>query len=231
MNALTRDRLLRALKDAPQTASVRVRLVDEEVRELSRGGPKTPWRPILQALDELPWTAVELLDRKGALIGAPIKNDAAATEMENLPSLSSRTTEVGQLAQIVTHSVRGLSELVAAQTKPAFDALTQANRDAHELAGLYRERAEQMERERDEALARERKAVDRLRATQDRMTDVTEQIASVREQQPETWQQVVQAAPQVASALVQLAPLVKGLLGGGSAPAAAPRPPIAAVKP
>jgi hypothetical protein len=218
MNALTRDKVLRWLKDAPQTATVRVRCTDEDVRELSRGGPKTPWKPILAALDELPWQSAELLDKRGALIG-----DAAATELENLPALSSRVTEVGQLSQIVQHSIRGMSELIAAQTKPAFDALTTANRDAHELVDLHRQRADAAEQKAAELEAKYHRLVERLRATQERMTAVTEDIQEAAARvQAEGDKSLIDQLPQIATAVTQLAPLVRGLLGAGSSPPAAP---------
>jgi hypothetical protein len=235
MNALTRDKLLRYLKDAgPTAASIRVRLPDDEVREVARGGPRTPWKPVLAVLDETPWIALELLDKRGALLGAPLRNDAAATELENMPTMSGRMADVGQLSQIVTRAVHEQSRLLVQQTAPAFDALVRANADAHALVDLHRERANEAVKRAEQAEARERRAVEKLRQTQDHMTEVTEMLATVQREQPSQWLQLVQAAPQLATMVAQMAPLVRGLLGGGggaAATVASAARPLTAVKP
>lgn len=230
MNALSRDKLLRALKDA-QPHSMRVRLTDDEVREVARGGARTPWKHLLGILDELPWQAVELLDKRGALLGAPIKNDAAAGAMENLPALSSRVTDVGQLLQLAGHQAGNFAALLAAQTKPALDALVQANRDAHELADIHRTRAAEADARAAAAEERAAKAVERARKASERLVELLEEIQAKPDEPAraegvaafaETTNNVAKAIPELVKVVAMLGPLaggLKGMLTGASAPA------------
>lgn len=231
MNGLTRDKLLRALKDA-QPHSVRVRTTDDEVHEVARGAPRTPWKHILSVLEGMPWASVEMLDKRGALLGAPVKNEEAATELENLPKLSSRVSDVGQLAQISNHTASHFASLLAAQTKPALDALVLANKDAHELADLHRTRADQAEARAVAAEDMARRANEKARKVHERLTEILEDMADAKANPPpaegiaavvDTTNNVAKAIPEIVKVIQMLGPLaggIKGMLTGG-APAVA----------
>lgn len=240
MNALTRDKLLHALKDA-QPASMRVRLTDDQLHEVARGAARTPWKNLLSVLEGLPWQTVEMLDKKGALLGAPIRNEEAATELENLPKLSSRVTDVGQLAQIAFHTAQGFAGLLSNQTKPALDALVQANKDAHELADIHRTRADRAEEAKRDAEERERKATDRARKAQERLTELLMELQEKPDEpaKPEgmaavvdTTNNIAKAIPELVRIAQMLGPLasgLKGMLTSGS-PTPAPKAGPALVK-
>lgn len=234
MNALTRNNILARLKSyAKQVDSFKVTLTDSTQQMIAKGPPATPWKPMLESLDGLPWMKLELLDKRGALVGAPIENNEAATELENLPSLSSRTTEVAQISQIVGRQVNDTVQVIERVTRPAWDALVQANAKAHELADVYRGNATKATKERDDALAELARVKDKLSRKQDALEELTEKLIEMQENPPQNMQQTVadiaKAIPEVGQIIKTIVPLagraISGLLGPGKVNGTATPPP------
>lgn len=225
MNLITKNQIQNAFKrGASKIDAVRMTLVDGEVQMLSKGTGGRPWTPIIQILDESPWQKIELLDKRGALLGAPINNDKAAGELEALPTgtvMSTRITEVAQLSHVANAQARHFADLLATSVKPAWDALIQANKDAHELADEWRKQALTAQQRQADDHAKLERARARVAALEEQITSVYEQLTELVEKQQqgagaaETVQEVAKALPEVGKIVSNLAPLVRGLLGAG----------------
>ena len=74
--------LLQALKKS-RPSSLRVVLLDGEIKDVSIPGKRKKWSQVLAILDKLSWIRLECLDAKKGVVDI-IENDDAADELEDL---------------------------------------------------------------------------------------------------------------------------------------------------
>lgn len=214
MTNATLDRIKLALKNA-QPAAVVVVMADGEQRELAPGGKRARWAPILAALCELPWVTLELRDRRGRIIGAPLQNDGAAAELESLsPATSARVGETAQLVGVVTRASKDHIELLTATIRPTLDTARDLARDALSQSTYWREEADRQRARADDLDARLRKAEKRL----------VELVTAHEHEDSEGWAKTVGEIASSAPQLLQMLHMGMRLLKPGPA-APPPRPP------
>lgn len=148
--------LLDALKNA-RPSTVRARLADDSTREIAVPTTRQRWQHVEKVLDGVPWVAVEFLDAKGKLLGAPWLRDEAPTAVEDLGEVVAGGRRGSEVAALMGVMLRA-QDMVLWRHNEALRPTLEASRAlltdmSAALVELRRETAESMQRERDLMLA------------------------------------------------------------------------------
>lgn len=142
-------------------STVRSYASDDDFRDISVPTRRRRWSQVIEAIEGRAWTRVELLDKKGAVLGY-VENTAPAGELESLPDGTPKAQrEVERIAALVVNTAAALMRDVVKSRDTEVTALLTAQREVmkdmgqsmRELANLYRE---QVGVAADVAAARER---------------------------------------------------------------------------
>lgn len=201
MNTTTLARLQAALK-THQPSSVRATLADDETKDLAPGTRRSRWLPILNALREIPWVRVELLDGKGRTMGPPIHNDGAATELETISGAgltTSRVSEVAQLATVAANMAASSQRFFIEAMKPSLEALTKTCILAAENGEHLRDSLDEERKKRQHA--------------ERRVVELEKQITKLVQTKSEGDEKgFMDTVTEVATALPSLLPIIGGVL-------------------
>ena len=201
-------KLLQELKrHAPTT--VRAYLGDDDARDISVPARRRRWSVVIAAITARPWSRVELLDKRGAVL-AYVDNGAEATEVEELTSASTREAD-GQYA----HAERIVRLVLHGQRE------AMAFRDAEVRALLAAQGA--VVRELTEGMS----ALTRMYREQVATAAEVGELKALASSSGGGAKEFLEAAPQ----LLQMIPLLKGVVSS-LAPPSVPSVPVAStVKP
>jgi hypothetical protein len=183
-------------------AKVRAYTSDDEFRDIAVPTRRKRWTQVLDTLDKLAWSKLELLDSKGALLGQ-IDNSEPAHELQDLGGGEDKLAPQYSLALRINELMLRSQEKVLSFRDKETTTLLQAQGEVlremaagmHTLAGLYREQVK---------VARENAEV----------SAATQAAASSSSE----LQQLLEAAP----AILQLLPVLKTMLGSGAPSADVP---------
>jgi hypothetical protein len=186
MVALITDKLTACLR-RHNPYKVRAYLGDENHREIAVPQRRRRWAQVVEAIEAMPWSRCELLDKAGAVLGY-VENDAAPTDAEDLTGHGNAVTQAERITNLV---LRGMRE--AMQFRDAeLQALTRAQGD------VVREMVVGM-----------RALTELYRAQVDTAADVAE--AQAMASQGGQLKELTEAMPVILQAL----PLLKSLLSDG----------------
>ena len=178
-------------------SKVRAFAGDDDMREIAVPTRRRRWSQVIEAIDARAWSRVELCDKAGAVLGY-VDNAEPARDVEDL------TPTTGNGGQLLL-AERIVKMVISAQR----DAMT--FRDA-ELSALLKAQGDVV-REMAASVGH----LGRMYREQVQAAEETSAIRAAGVVAPEgDWRQLLDALP----TLVQVLPLLRGMLGAGTTPAA-----------
>lgn len=179
-------------------ASIRAYTSDDEFKDIAVPTRRRKWAQVLDTIDKLAWSRLELLNPKGALMGT-VENSEAPTELQDLGDGSDMKLSPQFQAALAINSLmlKAQEKVLSYRDKETVTLLSAQGEVLREMAAGMREVT---------ALYREQVKVARENAETVAATTAAANDSS-------EIKQLLEAAPLI----VQLLPVLKGLLTSGAA--------------
>jgi hypothetical protein len=148
--------LLEKLKDRrAELASIRAHVTDDDdPRDIAVPNTRKRWERIKRVLDDLNWTRVELLDKKGGILNVHIRgpeDDSPTAELEDLPGLQAtgRAAELGSVLAVCAHWLLKAQEVALTRQEAA---TMHANETLNKMVDSTVKRFELMDKQNQDLL-------------------------------------------------------------------------------
>lgn len=147
MAALT-DKLLASLK-RHNPSKVRAYAGDDDHRDIAVPARRRKWGQVIEAIEAVAWTRVELLDKSGAVLGY-VENTEPAAELQDLAVSSGAIPQAQQIVAMCLKAQRDAMHFrdaeVSALLKAQGDVVREMTAGMRALTAMYQEQVQAAER-------------------------------------------------------------------------------------